>query len=407
MASQFEAKTVDLFHTYRVRNRHFHAAPYYDPRYAHHFPFFGFGTVEMMMRDSRIKFALNVIKGPIYAYTKFFSSQDADDPAVNQAIIDLEYYYSHKVSASNQDTEDFILKVLNRFWEDGLTKALKCIEWGYSPNQVVYERDIDGKVIYKTLMSYSPLVARPVSLKNKLTGIHFKTVNKYIPIPKSSVFVHQREYSQFTGQSRLLGAHIPWHETWQIGGARDIRRIWYYRNSYDSGTLYFPEGSITDESTGETRTNAEIAMEIMEATQTGSYRVLPKPPGSKNTEKSWDYEAPKAHTTPDGILEYPQDLRSEILEGMGIPREVIESAGSSGFGSATGRKVPMLVFISSLMPIVTETLADFRSQILNPLLKANQLSLDYEISRIIPKIPQPKFGQPRATNTLTQTSTEI
>lgn len=383
---------VDLLRTYRIKYRQFQTAPYYDPRYAHHFPFFGFGTIQMMLRDSRIRFGLGLLKGPIYAYTKFFSSEEAEDPAINQAIIDLEYFFSHKVECEDKRTEQFILDTLNHFWEDGLTKALLCIEWGYSPNQVIYKRNGKGEIEYSTLMPYSPLIGRPVTKANKLIGIHLKTTEKYIPIPKSAVFVHQREYSQFTGQSRLLGCHIPWHETWQMGGARDIRRMWYFKNSYDSGTMYFPEGSVTDEH-GNTRSNAEVAMEIMDTTQTGSYRVLPKPTGSKN-EKSWDYESPKSNTTPDGLLEYPQDLRCEILEGLGIPREVVESNGSSGFGSSSGRKVPMLAYIASLVPVVTETTQDFCNQILNPLLKVNGMNPEYKISRIIPKVPQAIPGQP-------------
>ncbi len=380
-----QQRVVDLLNVYRIKHRQFNAAPYYDPRYSHHFPFFGFGTIEMMMRDSRIRFGLGLIKGPIYAYTKFFSSKEAEDPQINDAIIDLEYYYSHKVEADNEQTEKFVLDTLNDFWADGLYKALRSIEWGFSPTQVIYCRDpFDGLIKYKTLLSYTPSIARPVTVKNEFVGLQIKTTQKYIPCPKSAIFVHQREYSQFTGQSRLLGCHIPWHETWQMGGARDIRRVWFYKNAYDSGTLYFPEGSVTDPQTGRTIDNLEVAIEMMDATQTGSYRVLPKPEGGKN-DKTWDYESPKGSTTPDGLMEYPQDLRSEILEGMGIPREVVESNGSTGFGSSSGRKVPMLAFIASLSPIVTETLTDFRSQILNPALRANNMSLNYRITRIVPK----------------------
>lgn len=387
-------KVVDLLETYKVKYRQLNGMPYYDPRYSHHFPFFGFGTVEMMMRDSRIRFGLGLIKGPIYSYTKFFSTEESNDPQINDAIIDLEYFYSHKVEAADKVVEKFVIDTLNDFWADGLYKALRSIEWGFSPNQVMYHRDpFDGLIKYKTMQSYSPNIARPVTCKDKLIGIHIRDKEKYIPCPKSVVFVHQREYSQFTGQSRLLGCHIPWHETWQMGGARDIRRMWFYKNAYDSGTLYFPEGSVNDPDTGRTVSNLEVALEIMDATQTGSYRVLPKPEGGRN-DKTWDFEPPKGATTPDGLMDYPNDLRNEILEGMGIPREVVESNGSTGFGSSSGRKVPMLAYIGSLSPIVTETITDFRQQILNPLLIANGMKPNYRISRIVPKRSVPETNDP-------------
>jgi hypothetical protein len=379
-------KQTDLLAAVKSRHNQLNSFPFYDPRYSHHFPPFGFGTVSMMLRDARISFGLGMIKGPIYSYTKFFTAKESEDLEINQAIIEMEYHYAYKVEAASPDTEKFVIENLNKFWEDGLMKALQCLEWGFSPNQVIYKRDeFTGNIIYNTLDYYSPIHCRPVSKNNELVGVFIRQTNKFIPLPKSCSFVHQREKNNFTGQSRLLGCHIPWHETWQLGGARDIRRLWYYKCAYDAGTLYFPNGSVTDEF-GNTKDNAEIAVELMEATQTGSYRVLPKPEGSKN-DKTWDFEAPKANTTPDGILEYPQDLRCEVLEGLGIPREVVEANGSSGFGSSSGRNIPRMAFIASLCSIVSETLTDFDKQILRPLVKINGLNPRYKLSRIIPKRP--------------------
>lgn len=391
-------KPVDLLQIYKTRYRQFATVPYYDPRYSHHFPFFGFGTIDMMMRDSRVLFGLGMLKGPIFTYTRFFTKEDLAKPEVNQAIIDRDYFFSYQVDCEDERTRTFILDTLNEFWMNGVAKALKCIEWGYSPCQVIYGRDNESIMRYKNLVSYVPNIARPVSKNHELIGIHLKNTDKYIPMPKSCVFIHQREYDQFIGRSKLFACHIPWHETWQLGGARDIRRMWYYRNAYDSGTLYFPEGSITDPDTGEKRSNAELALEIMDATQTGSYRILPKPATSNGkNEKTWDFESPKANTTPDGILEYPKDLRLEILEGLGIPREVVESEGSQGFGSSSGRAVPFMAFIASLQPIVSELLLDFRMQILNPLLLVNDMSPYYKLTRVIPIVKEPDPAKPFQT----------
>lgn len=398
-----QQKLVDLLNTFRVKYRQHNIIPFHDPRYSHHFPFFGFNTIELMMRDSRIRFGLNLIKGPIYSYTKFFNSEEAEDPQINDAIIDLEYYYSHKVDSPDKNVEKFVVDTLNAFWTDGLYKALRNIEWGFSPNQVIYERDeFTGLIKYKTMITYSPSIARPVVRKESLIGININSTNCFIPLPKSAVFVHQREHNRFIGLSRLYGAHIPWHEMWNLGGARDIRRIWFFKNAYDSGTLYFPEGSQTDE-TGRTISNLEVAIEMMDANQTGSYRVLPKPEGGKN-DKTWDFEAPKGATTPDGLMDYPKELKLEMLEGMGIPSEVVESSGSTGFGSSSGRKVPMLAYISSLSPIVTETITDAREQIINPLLRANGMKPNYTITRIVPKRSVPEVGGGRTQSSMSKPS---
>lgn len=383
------SNSVDMLRTYRERGSYYNYTmlPFYDPRYSHHFPYFGYGTIELMMRDSRIRYGLGLIKGPIFTYTKFFSKEESEDPEVNQAIIELEYHFSYKVEAESPETEKFVLDTLNKFWNNGLLKALRAIEWGFAPHQTIYTRDDKGLVQYDNLICYHPREARPISYKKTdLVGLYLKTRHRKIKIPKAFIHVHQRELDPFSGQSRLYGSHIPWHETWSAGGGRDVRRLWYFKNAYDSGTLYVPEGSTTDPMTGEEVTNVMIGMEMMDKQQSGSYRVFTKRSGDKN-QREWDYEDPKSRSTPEGLREYIQDLRAEELEGLGIPPEIVESDTSQGMGSSTGRKVPFLAFIATLAPIVTEVLADANNQIIRPLLLANKMNPNYQLTRIIPKRP--------------------
>lgn len=385
---------VNLLSAIRTRHRQLTTLPYYDPRYSHHFPYFSYGTVDLMMRDSRIKYGLQLIKGPIYAYTKFFSTEESEDPGIQQAIIDLEYHYSYKVSSENENTEEFVIKTLNRFWNEGALKALKAVEWGYSPNQVMYKRDeATGEIVYDRLLNYGVHHVKPVARNYSTIGILLRQQNTYIPIPKAFVHVHQREYDAFVGHSRLTGAHIPWHETWNLGGARDIRRNWFFRNSYDGGTLYVPQETIQDEDSGETFTAAELGAKILENAHSGSYRIFPKPAsgGNGKNERTWDYEPPRSNTTPQGMLEYIQELRIEILEGLGIPPEVVENASSTGLGSASGRKIPLIAFYASLAPISIELIDDVCTQIINPLLKVNGYDPSYEVTRIIPKTYDPNL----------------
>lgn len=378
--------------------------PYYDPRYAHHFPYFGYGKVELMMRDPRITYALGLIKGPIYNYTKFFSSEEAEDPAVNQAIIDLDYHFSYKVEADSSDTEEFVIKTLNSFWNDGVLKALRAIEWGYSPNQIRYKRSKrTGKIEYAGMITYQVQDTKPVSRKHDLIGIYLEEPKKFIAIPKAFIHVHQRETNQFTGRSRLTGCHIPWHEAWVLGGARDIRRNWFFRNSYDGGTMYVPQEMVEDES-GNEIDSTEFAIKLLENKFTGGYMVLPKKEYEKSKQdRSWEYEPPKSNTTPDGLMEYPQELRIEILEGLGIPPEVVENSNSNGLGSATGRKIPLLAFYATLSPISIELITDVCRQIVDPLLQVNGMDEGYDLSRIIPKAFDPMSQDQMQQGNLTKT----
>ena len=377
--------TVDLLNTYRHRRAYEGPHLYLDPRYAHHFPYFGFNTIDIMLRDSRILYALGLLKGPIYSYTKFFTSAEAEDKHLNQAIIDNDYHFPFKVTSSDPKTEEFIVKMFKRFWIDGLMKALRAIEWGYSPNQVIYKRNpLTGMIEYNTLQAYNPRDAHPLSRKNELVGCYLQHHHKKIRIPKCFIHVQNRSHDPFTGQSRLKNCHIPWHESWTRGGARDVRRIWYFRNSYDGGTLYVPSGSTKDPDTGETIPNIDVGIEIMESTLAGSYRVLPQTPNGSDGRNSrdWEYDEPSSRKSPDGLSDYISDLKYEYLEGMGIPPEVVET-DTGGLGSASGRKVPFVAYISTLAPIGMEVIHDFDAQVIQTLSAVNQLSTDYTIEQMI------------------------
>jgi hypothetical protein len=357
----------------------------YDPRYGHHFPWFNFITITTMMLDPRIKYGLNLIKGPIATYTRFFTEEESESPSIHQAIVELNYHFPYAVCCKNKKQEDFIIRQLNRFWEVGIFKAMKAIEWGFSGSQVIYKQTNEHKIEFDNLYPYKSQLLQCVSKKNGIIGfIRNNDKNQYIPIGKGFWHLHEREEDHFYGVSRLKGAHVPWHETWMMGGARDIRRTWFFKNAYDGGELYYPEGFFQDES-GNRVSNEVLAVEMMQMKRTGSTAMFPSS-RKLDGKREWEYEPPKANLTPQGMVEYIQLLRDEELEGMGIPPEVVQSGSGNGLGSATGRMVPLMAFIASLTPLGADLISDFRKQILDPvLLFFNGFKDDYEIKRIVPK----------------------
>jgi hypothetical protein len=404
------ANAINLLEHYRPQRNYNLGYVHGDERYAHQIPFFAYNTIPLMLRDARIKYALRLLKGPMFAFTKFFSEEEAAKPGIQRAIQNNDYYFSYVVKSESKETADFVLKTLKRFWVDGLFKALRAIEWGFSPNQIIYERDKDGKIVYKSLSTYDPMTCNPMSKHGKLTGFYVERQHKRVRFPKAFIHIHQRDIDPFLGCSRLRDAHLPWHENWTRGGARDVRRNWFYRCSYDSGTLYFPTGESIDKETGEARNNMDIALEIMHATVSGSYRVLPcsdTVPGKDG--RLWQFEEPTSRRSPDGLDVYGDDLKNEYFEGMGIPPEVVEADSSGGMGSSTGRKVPFLAFLASLAPMVSEVLTDVDNQILRTLveLPCNNLSDEYSIEQIIPEdgeeeeqeIPDPLSSRDSQTET--------
>ena len=359
-----------------------------DLRYSHHFPVFSLSTIRTMLLDPRIKFALNLIKGPVATYTKFYSEEESNDPGIQKSIIELNYYFPYKVLSDNKDLATFVLRQLNRFWETGIYKYLNHIEWGWSGNEVLYKRTSKG-LEYDNLYPYNSDELECKAHKGKILGFR-RSVDRsgYIPIGKGLWGLHEREYNPYYGRSRLIGAHVPWHETWSLGGARDIRRQWFFKNAFDGGEIYYPMGSWKDEN-NVTHPNEELAVRMAENKRSGSTAIFPSEK-SLDGKRQWEYIPAKANMTPQGLPEYVDDLKDEELEGMGIPPEVVKSSGSQGMGAATGRMVPLMAFISSLSPIVTDAVNDFCTQVINMILiKANNLKGDYEVVRMTPKTEEP------------------
>jgi hypothetical protein len=445
----------------------------FDPRYAHQYPFFTWSIIQSMLLDSRIRFALWLIKGPIVTYTKFFSSAETKQPGLHQALVELDYAFPYQVICEDPEIEEFVLRQMKRFWEVGASKALTALEWGYSGSQVTYKKapaprpkipDAEGENLFagkdaqaagrndaetsgnppgikmasdfqqnvpysgndkldkkgtepkfsfqksqgpgKELIHFdnlslyaSPWTIRPVVKNEGIIGMTVRASDKtrYIPIPKAFWHVHNREVNPYMGESRLKGAHIPWHETWTQGGARDIRRLWFFKNSYDGGQLYYPEGETIVN--GAVIPNDQLAADMLSGKRTGGYFMFPNLKDSDGKPR-WEYIPPESQVTPQGLMEYPEQLRYEILEGLGIPPEVIESQGDTGFGSATGRKVPFMAFVASLTPLVSNLIGDFNSQILGTLVKINfgKEHPEYRIEPIVPvgafNQPAPAFGPP-------------
>lgn len=360
----------------------------FDPRYGHHFPYFTPSVARTMILDSRVKYGLNLIKGPISTYTKFFSQEDAESPTIHDAIVELNYFFPYGVFTENEELGEFVLRQLNRFWETGIYKALSALEWGYSASEVMYRKGKDDMVEFDNLRLIPGLDSSCVVRNRAIIGfVRNQNKRSYIPLGKGFWHLHNREQHHYYGESILKGSYVPWHELWTLGGGKDIRRTWYFKNAYDGGELYYPEGSYTD-TNNQIVTHEEHAVRMMELKRSGSAIMFPSTK-SLDGKREWEYNPPKANSTPQGLQEYIDQLRDEILEGMGIPPEVVQSAGSQGMGSATGRMIPLMAFIATLTPIGTNLINDFLTQIMPVLLSLNKAKLGedtfFEVRRIVPK----------------------
>jgi hypothetical protein len=118
---------------------------------------------------------------------------------------------------------------------------------------------------------------------------------------------------------------------------------------------------------------------MIEKKRTGGVLTLPNTVGPDGSGRAWEYLPPQGNPVPAGLLDYGDLLKDEVLEGMGIPPEIIQSSGETGFGSASGRQVPQMAFYSLLLELKHWLVLDFDAHVLRYLVTLNFGNVPYEI----------------------------
>lgn len=312
-------------------------------------PPFTAAVISAMLTDPRVIYGLWLIKGPI----------------LSNAHV--------KVDCPNETVRQYVIDQINRFWTNSAVRALKAIEWGYASGEVIY-REKDGLVQFDELRDFHSPDVRIVVKDGNAVGVELRNTRTkhsrlFFGFPKTFLHTHWREKARYYGLSRLYGVHIPWWEIWSDGGYRDIRRLWYYKNSFEGGTMRHPPGQSRTEQEGVLKSNRDIARELIEKKRTGGVLTLPNTPAGDSGNYAWEYEPPQANVAPEGLLEYGETLRDEILEALGIPPEIVSSGGDQGFGSSTGRQVPQMAFYAILQELLQWLVTDLDDYILRPLVR--------------------------------------
>lgn len=319
------------------------------------YPAFTLGVVREMLNDPRVKFGLSLLVGPILSKGRY--SVEADDDKVGE----------------------YVQSLLDRFLDNGIKLALKCLVYGYSVNEVRYEVH-KGRIQYKEMRYINPLDCRPLvyDRNGELAGAVVKRVGTdgrtILGGPKVLWTTHEPDEHPWYGRSRFYHAYLPWIEKWHDGGFRDCRRLFFYKQAYDGGVFYHPLGNINvseDPATGVaiSKPASEIARQIGDNLRTGGTIYMPESRDAQGNRK-WEWQPGTAHPPPQALLDYGRDLDNEIWQGMGIVSEAIESPGDSS-GAYGGRSVPMDAFNWILHSIFVDASIPFIKQIVHPLVVLN------------------------------------
>ena len=323
-----------------------------------HRPLFHRYWIEKMLATPKIQMGLRTLKGPIV--TKGASK--------------------YEVVSDDTDIAEQVDRLMKRFFTVAAKGVLEALEWGYSTHSFRYEHDPGTKDFNLVEAErFKPTDSKVlVNKKKDIIGFRVPRGNKEVEVlrPRSFHFVHNKEKNRFYGESCLFGAFLPWIKQWGVGALEDIEKLWFAKNCYNSGVIYYAKGSTRVG--GVVQDNALIAQTIASQMATGNIITIEVDATSSMTvdgkgdgiQTKWWFQKGETTTVPGGLLESMQECKMEQLEGMGIFTEVVTNNGE-GHGSATGRSIPTDLFYTTLQEILNNLIWEARRQYVLPLLQIN------------------------------------
>lgn len=328
-------------------------------------PQFNMRQINLMLRDSQIKLGKAIKTAPLM-HVKFSASGSPNVAA-----------FASEMMHTAWDT--IVPKMANSLWY-----RIFCAEPTFKKNKGIieltgcsdfYPPDCEFLEINKQLVGIR--VKQRVSDRNSISYGHQDLYGM-----KSLVYIHQQQFGSRDGVSELEGAYEAWLEKVGPDGALAKRKLWFYKNSFHSGIIKHPPGSYqwnrSDNTVAETPYR-DIARQAVERGTSGSVWAFPQVFDEKGNSM-WDYQPSAVNGDGKPMMDYVEQLNTEMLRGMGIPDDIISQ--TSGTGSYAGRSIPFQAFLTSQNDTIRAMFSAILKQVVLPLCWWNFQSLDVEFHDI-------------------------
>jgi 2'-5' RNA ligase len=284
-----------------------------------------------------------------------------------------------KVKAATEGIANFVSNTLRRFWRQSLPRLLsKYWRFGYCAGGAEFVEDrnwlrlrrvraVEPRDAYPRVWTGGQNVGQFAGFELQSTGN-----SRFVGSPHAMWFAGFQEYSEYYDMAPLSGLFEPWLEKRGRNGAVHARRLWFRRGAWRGKKLYHPPGetNVGSDESPQLRDNQDIAREILEYADAGGTFTFENTvnPASEGGKYEWDLEDDKPQGDIAGFRDYPRDLDLEMLDGAGIPREVVQSSESgSGYN---GRLLPYQGFLGTVDE-VSGLVVESCEPWLNPLTQAN------------------------------------
>lgn len=304
-----------------------------------------------------------------------------------------------QIEGKTPEITEFIEKTIQDFWRKAMPKLLLARAYSIAGGEVLYERnESDGKIYFKDFRDVYPIDMGLIHRDNKVFGItvrmnpdqhtsqrgvetkHASTNHAQNKIQlwgmKGFIYVHRRRFSSWYGRSDLRPAYEPWLEKTNKYGAKHSKRLWFTKYAFTGGTLLHPQGHYDeiDEVTGQItkKSYRDLARTALNRMMNGAGFTFENVKGNElETKGAWQYIAPSLNGDGKPLLDNLDRVDLEILRGMGIPDDILTHIDGSGFGSASGKVIPLAAFFVSQTEILQAFFQQFENIVLIPLLKLN------------------------------------
>jgi len=326
-------------------------------------PMFTMRQVEMMRRDEQVKLGERILKAPLM-HVKFEVS-------------------------GRPDVAQFAQEQMIRAWDSVVPKVITALWYKVCCGEPIYRKNqTTGQMEIAGLNDFHPSDCDFLELDKRLIGIRVKDRNATTQQDpngyhdlygmKSFIYIHRQQFGSRDGVSELEGAYQPWITKTGRDGALACRTLWFYKNSYHSGIIFHPNGDYqwtAGDGTQKYMPYRDIARQAVERASTGAVWAFPQVFDDKGN-RLWEYQEPKMNGDGAPLINYVEQLNTEILRGMGIPDDIISQ--TSGTGSYAGRSIPFQAFLTSQNDTVRAIFQAIEKQIIANLAWWNFQCRDFE-----------------------------
>lgn len=327
-------------------------------------PPFTFIVAQAMQLDPTVRLGLAMRAAPLCQVE--FAYQEGDD-------------WKQGIEASDPHVAAFVERNIKRIWKDYIKGLLDSQRWGWAGAEVLYKHTSSNTVEVGALLHRRSNDVRVITSGGMPAGVRFLNVKGAnqdrvdLCFPYCLWVPFRPEPGEFYGVSIMKGAQSPWWDKWQEGGALDVRRLFMHKDAYGGVDVSYPEGYTeipsADGSTSTPVPNRDIAREMAEQIKAGGVTSRPTDRDEKGNDR-WTITRATVPSNPAHILNYPKDLDTEILRGLEIPDDVLESTDGAG-GAWAGKTVPQGAFYTGLELWLRDIIVCIKTQVMDHLVRLN------------------------------------